>query len=299
MKHIVAAAAIAALMFLPGVARADTISIDQYFSSAPNVFGSPSWSGYLGNAMASLQTAPGSSMGTPGTPSYYTTLGSTFTAADIMVTSFPSWQGVANPPPPFSGEYGNRLHAGVVITDIGGTFSLSDVSFAMHSGDAIGNFLDPSSCASGIGGSLCWENNLAGTTFNGTRIGINFGVDGIAGTADDVLCDISQPCTDSTALNELFYVGDGNAEWPGGNDPDPSNPLLGRQGAIDGMRNLIDGTMPWISNEYCVKGVCETQRLVNADFAVPEPRTITIFGAGLIALLFLNRRRRSFLRSAA
>src|ERR1700687_1758036 len=88
--------------------------------------------------------------------------------------------------------------------------------------DTAANFTDPPSCASGAGGSLYWENNLAGTDFgNGRRVGSDAGGHS---------CDISHPCSDTTPLTFLAYVCDGNAEWPGGGS---------RQGALNAMAGHI------------------------------------------------------------
>lgn len=292
-RSICVLAALAAIAAAPGAASAGQITITQFASSAPNAFGSPSWAGYVANAMDSLQHTPGSAEGTAGTPTYYSTLGGTFTAGDAMATSFHSWRGQANPSTPFEGEYGNRIHFGVAITDTGSTFNLADVSFTFHSSDVAGNFIDGFTCPSGAGGSLCWENNLAGTSFSSYRIGINFGTDGVLGGGNDTIYDTSSSGDDHTPINALFYVGDGNAEWPGG----PGDPLTG-QAALDAMTSYIDSNIASISNEYCVQRTCTTSTLRNVDF-VPEPGTIALLGSGLLCLVAFRRRRISPFSTAA
>jgi hypothetical protein len=281
---------VAASLAVAHIANAGVITIDQFFSAAPNAFGSSSWSSYVSNAMTSLRGAtPGSPVGTPGTPDYYASLGGSFSACNIMVTSFNSWGCSASPSGAFANEFGERLHAGVVISDQGGTFDLANVSFVMKSSDVIGNFTDPGTCPTGNGGSLCWESNLAGTDFSaGTRIGLD--------SMGNVICDSTHSCTDTTPLSELIYVGDGNAEWPGG----PGDLLTG-QPAIDEWTNYIDKNIEDITNQYCVQdssgsNSCNTAEIRNADF-VPEPGSVAIFVTALFGLSFVLvlQRRGNFL----
>ena len=273
-----------------GSARADTITIQQYFSPAPNVFGSPSWAGYVANAMNSLENNLGN-IGNPATDptAYYQLNDGIFTPGMAEVTSFNSWMGQAGPAAPFNNELGNRLHAGVVITDTGGTFTLADVSFAMHSSDTAADFTDAGTCPSGAGGSLCWENDLSGTDFSkGTRIGINFGGDGAPGGGDDTVYDTSNPGNDATPLNELVYVGDGNAFWPGG----PGDSLTG-QAAMDEWTNYMKTNHLSISNVYCVKGTCNQATVA---IATPEPASIAVLGFGMLGLGLRRLRRRKVTR---
>ena len=74
--------------------------------------------------------------------------------------------------------------------------------------------------------SLGYTGDLSSTDFSsGTRIGLSYGADGIKGTSDDVLYSNgagSIPGSDTSFINELYYVGVGNTgNGRGGNDPDP------------------------------------------------------------------------------
>ncbi|MGE3935695.1 MAG: hypothetical protein AB7F67_20705, partial [Rhodospirillaceae bacterium] len=194
------ASALAAFAAAP--AAADVI-IDVYASSAPNIFGSPSWNGYLSNAMNALQNELSNVGGSRDTiPTAYEQLGGKFVPGDVMVTSFNSWRGVASPAAPFAAELGNRIHFGLLARGTDGMqFSLNQVSYNVTSSDS--------------GNILGFAGNLAGTTLNGTtRIGVDYGTNGVwdNGGGDDILLVANQ--NDAFLMDALIYVGVGNAFWP-------------------------------------------------------------------------------------
>lgn len=243
-------------------------------SSAPNAFGSPSWSGYTANALAGLQSGAASVGDRNTDPTGYATFanGSFIAPGDVMVTSYSAWRGTANPGAPFSAELGNRMHFGLHAQGDGvAQFSLDDVYFNMSSSDS--------------GNTLGFAGNLSGLTYNGTtRIGVNWGGDRAPGGGDDLVYAAGQ--SGSLIIDELFYVGAGNAYWPGGGDPDPSNPLLGRQGALD-------DTAAWFAQEYPFS--ITTVYTIFADsgtgsvYVTPAPGAAALLGLG--GLLLARRRR--------
>ena len=240
-KSLVLSLAVAALSTFGGIVSATSVPIPGVSivvspSVAPNFYGSPSWSGYQTNAMTGLQTNTNVVGNRATNPTGYIGGLTSINPSGIEVTSFPSWDGVANPSGAFASELGNRLHFGVTITSAK-PFDLAEVSFSIASNDA--------------GNSLGYVDNLVGTNFgSGSRIGINYGADGILGTGDDIIYNASNPGSDTSKINVLYYVGAGNAEWPGVSDPDPSNPLLGRQGSINAMNAYILGNITAVTGTY-------------------------------------------------
>jgi MYXO-CTERM domain-containing protein len=97
----------------------------------------------------------------------------------------------------------------------------------------------------------------------------------------------------TTLVDEIVYVGVGNALWPGGADPDPSNPLLGRQGAIDETYDYVYAYPPFtVSCEYSILGSDDMLYMGAASVSVvPVPGAVWL-GLGMFALLGAARLRR-------
>ncbi len=190
------------LLALPAFGFAE-ITVTVHAHSAPNAYGSPSWGAYMANVMQALQNGLLSVGDRSADPTAYEEI-VRFTPGDVMVTSFSSWRGVAEPPVPFNNEYGNRLHfALVALGDGTERFTLADVQFAILSSD----------------GELNYIGDLSGTSLNGTsRVGVDYGDDRVLGGGDDTIYDSGEP--DTTTLDALFYIGVGNAYWPGDTTPD-------------------------------------------------------------------------------
>ncbi len=216
------------LLALPASGSAE-ITVAVHAHSAPNGFGSPSWGAYMANVMQALQNGLLSVGDRTTDPTAYEKI-VRFTPGDVMVTSFSSWRGIAEPLAPFAGEYGNRLHFALVALGDGvERFTLADVQFSILSSD----------------GELNYIGDLSGTSLNGTsRVGVDYGDDRVLGGGDDTIYDSGEP--DTTALDALFYVGVGNAYWPGGTTPD--------QAALDETADYIWDENIIISGGYSVGG---------------------------------------------
>lgn len=202
----------------------------------PNAFSSTHWAShvqfgqfilrYLGDCIGVL--SPGLN------PSAYQPLCTgLYMARDAMVTSFSSWWATENPGAPFGGEYGNRLHFPLVIEGDGSLankFSLADVNFVLTSSDGV----------------LDYAGDLVGTTCNGTtRVCLDYGPDGVKGTPDDIVMIDNEP--DTILMDALYYIGVGNAYWPGG----PGDPLNGQEAIDATVEHILDESVV-ITMEYAV-----------------------------------------------
>jgi hypothetical protein len=191
-KNLIAAAA--AVAFLPSMASAASIWVAP--ALAPNAFGSPSYAPWVSNATQALHEGL-SSKGTPGMPSYYQAQ-SIVTAAQGIVTGFPSWMGVADPGTAFGSQFanelGNRMLFGLKIDGGGSAFAINDLSFNATSSDP-GNAL-----GFGFGaGSYNYSNDYEG---------VLKGADNILWTADDTFIT-SGPNTQ--LVDGLVGRGSGNS----------------------------------------------------------------------------------------
>jgi hypothetical protein len=146
-----------------------SITFQVYPSIAPNVFGSPSWTPYVSNAIFALENGLSSS-GTPNTPAYYQQQ-SVINVNQLIVTGFPSWLGLVDPGtvfgPAYANEFGNRAHFGVVIDGNGTQFSIDELSFTATSDDP-GDLLGFTFAT----GSYAYSNDYVGVIF-GTGGGPN------------------------------------------------------------------------------------------------------------------------------
>ena len=199
---------------LSSAARAEVV-MDVYASPAPNFSASPSWNGYLANALNSLENNLGNIGDRNLDPTAYEILpdGSGIGAEEIIVSSFNSWRGIANPSSPFANEFGNRIHFGVHIVGDGSMrFRLEDLSFEMSSSDT--------------DNLLGFSGNFAGGSYSGTRIGIDYGADMMKGGGDDTIINSGAA---TQFVDELVYVGVGNALDASpftGSDQDRINQIL-------------------------------------------------------------------------
>jgi PEP-CTERM motif len=250
------------------------ITIDVYPSLAPNSYGSPSWGGYMANALNALENGL-TTVGDPSTdPTAYGQAPSIVQAGDNAVTTFNSWRGVVNPVAPFNHELGTRIHFGLHAYGNGGTqFALNDLTFDLNSSDP--------------GDTMAFSGDFVGYSYNGTsRIGIDYGPDRIKGTADDVRYTSGNG---TTLVDEIDYIGVGNAWWPGGDDPNPGNPAGGAQAAMDTYSAWVSANQPLtLSCSYSIGAFTGS----NSVLVAPEPGTLALLAMGALSLLACAWRRR-------
>jgi hypothetical protein len=182
-------------MGLSGPAQALTINVVPWL--APNVYGSPSFPAAETNAVTGMENG-GVATGTPNTPSYFAPT-TNVTAAQVIVTGFPSWLGMTDPGtvygPGFANELGNRMTFALSV--LGGPddqFSISDLSFVMDSNDP-GNGLD-------------WSWGAGSYNYGSGYLGVLYGGDGVLGGGDDTYVT-SGPS--NQLVDALFGRGSGNS----------------------------------------------------------------------------------------
>ena len=189
----------------PMVTRAvaqESVSIQVIPAYAPHGPISPNWSDYVVNSIVALEGEAPVVGDRNLDPAGYEAVSGPVSPLDMMYTNYNSWLGMAAPsdafanlPAEFQAEYGNRIHFGLhIITDGSVTFKLDELEWKLDSND-ITDYFDQ-------------EGTFAGASYSTTRVGIDFGLDGIKGGGDDIVYDNGEAGT--TPVHELMYVGVGD-----------------------------------------------------------------------------------------
>ena len=258
---------------LAPAASAANYSIEIQVSSGPNQNGSPSWTAFAGNAQSAILSGVTVAGPDPATdPTGYEAFfnGQTIDAGNMIVTSFNSWLGQASPTGAFANELGNRLKFGVSVKTTGGAkFNLADIDWSNVTLDSGGGNIHSTS------GTLQFD---ASTTYDGLQFyGVDWGIDGIEGTPDDVIVNSGE--AGSTLVNALVYFGLGRAFEPSGTGTE--------QEQIDGLAAALAGSVT--TGTYTIAGETASSSIVIAGI-VPEPSSIALLGLGGLSLLFRRRR---------
>jgi hypothetical protein len=246
---------------------------------APNAFGSPSWAGWVNNAVSALETGA-TTAGTPGTPGYYQALpnGAVLSVSQNIVSGFSSWQGIAPGGGIFSSELGNRVQFGFVLDGQGAKVDIANLSF-------VGSSTDP-------GNSLGFSFAPGHYTYSSDYVGILF--------TDPSHTSFTTVTSGTGFVDMIVGRGSGNA-WdvyssdPGATDQDKIN------NRINGVWNAA-GQTPFTftgTYTYSVGAYGSATGSGNVVFgsatAVPVPGA-ALMGAPLLAGIagvskFLKRRR--------
>ena len=185
------------------------ISITVFPALAPNRWGSPSWNAWASNAVTAILNGY-SSYGDPSLPTFYQQITNAVSVTNNLVTSFPSWMGVADPGtafgPAYAQELGNRLTFGMDIKGGTNLISIAQLSFTMAS-------TDPSNTLDWTYSPIPYSYSGLNTgSANPVYLGIIYGPNGqnayvTNGPADQL-------------VNEIITCGSGNAWWPDGTSAD-------------------------------------------------------------------------------
>jgi hypothetical protein len=267
----------------PQRAAADPV-ITVYPSVAPNKFGSPSWPGYVQNAVNLSLTGGvqngGAPQGNSASPTFYSSTSSIKTS-DMIVTNFPSWHAIANPGvffgPSFANETGNRATFGLAVNGNGSTFRLSDINLS----------ITPSNPA--LAPFLSFSGNLGSLDY--TNPGIVNTVVGREASSGQLVLDPA--VTD--LLTQAWYVGAGVALEV--DNTDPGNTLQ------DKINNTL--TDPLLQSPFTLTGIYTIGTTSGSGIVtvspsgplagpIPEPSTLALCatGVGLAGLVARWRQRR-------
>jgi hypothetical protein len=220
------------------------ITIAVFPALAPNRWGSPSWNVWASNAVTAILNGS-SSYGDPSSPTFYQQLTNAVPVTNNLVTSFPSWMGVANPGsafgPAFAQESGNRLTFGMDIKGGTNLISIAQLSFTMTS-------TDPSN-------TLNWSYSPVPYSYSGLNTGsanpVYLGI--IYGPNGQNTYVTNGPPTQ--LVNEIITCGSGNAWWPDGTSADS---IATQQSNIVACASQLGTQSFFFAGTYTIDGISGT-----------------------------------------
>lgn len=258
------------------------VSIQVFPSLAPNFFGAPSYTGWETNSLAAIEAGTVGSFdpinqSAPTDPTQYTGQITQMLAWQNVATNFNAWYGVAAPNalgPLLTMELGNRLTFGVrIVGDSaqfgnGGQIRLRDLSFVISSSDGANTF--------GFSGD--WDTDPFCASPGACDYGTN--IYGIRRNANGTVASYVTSGSQDQLVDEIIYIGVGNALEALNTDPGPTN------------QDRIFAAAGTVSAPYSITGSYSLSGMTGAatvNVVVPEPGTwgLTI-AAGLV--VFLRRR---------
>jgi hypothetical protein len=179
----------------------------------------------------------------------------------LIITSFPCWYGVNQPPAPFSNERGNRLYFPLRILGNGRKIRLANLTCKIDSGDAME--------------VMNYEGGYSASAYNKHRVGIDYGPDGKRDTSDDVIYDNNQP--GGVAVDEIIYTGIGI----GVQSVDSKGAVTKRDKEMEHLMNSLLGTQQSydLKINYSLLDDDDTTTIATASTTVrvyPQPAHIQI-----------------------
>lgn len=275
----------ASVALMAGTASADLLTFDVIPAFAPKGPESPNWNNYVLNAISGIQAK--TNIGDRETSAAaYETVAGPIGPEEMVYTPFNSWRGKADPNPefvaPFLGEHGNRIHFGlhIVGTDTW-DFALSEITWELDSDDST-DFFDQSG-------------DLSAANYSPTRVGIDYGADGMRGGGDDMILNSGE--AGSTLVNELIYVGVGDgflsSEPDSINGQDDINTTLAD--ILAGCVDKSGGCPVNLTGTYTVPDHDGNRMAASGSIVinlVPEPSAGLLSLIGFFATAAFGRRRR-------
>lgn len=259
-------AVVMCLTFWAGAALAGPLVYVVPSISPDPVLNLSTYDAWSANALTALQD--GTTTNGAAGPSYYAQIAS-FASTDVIGTNFPYWKGQLNPAAPFDTQTGNGLAFGVAILGNGQQFTMGHVSYA---DDFFGS---------------TFTTNLSAYGYGARMIGINYGPDGIRGTADDIVYNGiggapgTAVGTAADPVDALFFSGVDIQFYVA----DPAD-------LSAAIAQILAATSPFASATYTVRiGDSGTSGTSQVEM-VPEPATLSFGGLGVLLLGLAARRKR-------
>jgi hypothetical protein len=248
------------------------ITISVFPALAPNRWDSPSWNAWASNAVTAILNGD-SSYGDPSSPTFYQQITNAVPVTNNLVTSFPSWMGVADPGsvfgPAFAQESGNRLTFGLDIKGGTNLISIAQLSFIMTSTDP-GNTLD-------------WTYSPIPYSYSGLNTGsadpVYLGI--IYGPNGQNTYVTNGPPTQ--LVNEIVTCGSGNAWWPDGTSADS---IATQQSNIVACATQIGTQSFFFTGTYIIDGISGTNSVTFNPVVTNTPPSSS--GSPMLSLMLTD-----------
>lgn len=268
-KQHIAALTLSTLCLFAAMSATAQVTINVEGTMAPNVFGSPSWATWAGNAIYAAEYGL-TSYGSAG-PAQFSVTTTPLPVSYNIVTGYSSWEGQADPAAPYSSELGTRASFVAIINGNGSPISMN--GFGANLAATPANDLGFDAPNNGVSpGDWNYDTYDIGIIFNN-------GIDVSGGFTTVTSGDPSQ------MVNEIISVGAGDAFASYSGD-DTSDPMATDQ-------QTLDYDLASVPNGYDFTGTFYYNDLSSSATIVfnpvPEPSSFALLGLG--ALAFFRRKK--------